>query len=151
MLHLHTQIDIDATADEVWSVLADNERWSQWNPFIVSSTGPLTVGSTIVNVMRERSGKERTFRPKVLVVDFGRELRWIGRLFLPGIFDGEHSFLIEPTAPTTVRFTQEETFQGILVPLLRGSLETDAKAQFEALNEALAAEVHRRRTSSTTI
>ena len=41
-----------------------------------------------------------TFRPTVLAVNPGRELRWRGQLLLPGIFAGEHSFLIEPTMPT---------------------------------------------------
>ncbi len=31
-----------------------------------------------------------TFRPTVLVAEPNRELRWLGRLFMPGPFDGEH-------------------------------------------------------------
>jgi hypothetical protein len=35
-------------------------------------------------------------RPSVLEVVPGRTLRWLGHLLLPGIFDGEHHFEIEP-------------------------------------------------------
>jgi hypothetical protein len=30
------------------------------------------------------------FKPKVLSVRPERELRWLGRLFVRGVFDGEH-------------------------------------------------------------
>ena len=36
-----------------------------------------------------------TFKPTVLAVHPERELRWLGRFILPGLFDGEHSFRIE--------------------------------------------------------
>ena len=35
-----------------------------------------------------------TFKPTVLVAEGPKELRWLGRLLLPGMFDGEHSFRI---------------------------------------------------------
>jgi len=39
-----------------------------------------------------------TFRPIVLEGDPGRRLRWRGHLLLAGLFDGEHSFTIQPSA-----------------------------------------------------
>lgn len=80
-----------------------------------------------------------TFRPCVLVADAGRELRWLGRLLLPGIFDGEHSFLIQPLASGKVLLRQSELFSGVLVPLFRGSLDRDTKRGFEEMNLALKA------------
>jgi hypothetical protein len=35
-----------------------------------------------------------TFRPTVLNAETNRELRWLGHLLAPGLFDGEHSFTI---------------------------------------------------------
>lgn len=65
-----------------------------------------------------------------------RELRWLGRVLLPGIFDGEHSFRIEPAGEGRVRFVQAERFSGVLVPLFGKTLEK-TKAGFIAMNEAL--------------
>src|SRR5207247_9664175 len=56
-----------------------------------------------------------TFRPIVLAADAHRELRWLGRLILPGLFDGEHLFTIAPFSSGRVRFSQRETFRGLLV------------------------------------
>jgi hypothetical protein len=74
-----------------------------------------------------------TFRPQVLVADSGRELRWLGRLILPGIFDGEHSFRLVPLDEAT-RLIHAETFRGALVWLI----DTDRFcADFTSMNEAL--------------
>jgi hypothetical protein len=138
---LRSEIEIAATPDQVWKVLADRAAYPQWNPFIVSSTGDLTVGSTIRNVLRDTSGKETAFTPELLAVEPGKELRWIGKVGLGGIFDGEHSFRIEPSSPGHVRLIQEEKFRGIAVPVMTGWLNAEIKPQFDAMNQALAARV----------
>jgi hypothetical protein len=46
------------------------------------------------------------FKPTILTVRPKRELRWLGHLFVPGIFDGEHYFLLEPMEKNRTRFTQ---------------------------------------------
>ena len=68
----------------------------------------------------------------------GRELRWLGRLLAPGIFDGEHSFRIEPLAQGRLRFVQEESFRGLLVGLTGGTL-AKTESGFEQMNQALKA------------
>jgi hypothetical protein len=71
-----------------------------------------------------------------------RELRWLGRLFVPGIFDGEHSLGIEPLGSNRSRFVQSERFTGILVGLAKGTLQkTDTG--FERMNAALKERVER--------
>lgn len=76
-----------------------------------------------------------TFAPKVLVADPGRELRWIGRMWMPGIVDGEHYFRIEPAGDGRVRLTQGERFSGALVPVAGGLL--DMRDEFAAMNAAV--------------
>jgi hypothetical protein len=93
------------------------------------------------NELRDSKGGTMTFEPKVLVADPGRELRWIGRLWIPGIVDGEHYFKIEPVGPGRVRLTQGERFSGALVPVAGGSL--DMKDEFSAMNAAVKARAER--------
>jgi hypothetical protein len=50
-------------------------------------------------------------------------LRWLGHVLLPGLFDGDHSFAIEPLGDRRVRVTQQEQFRGMLVPLAPTSLD----------------------------
>lgn len=77
------------------------------------------------------------FNPVVLKAEPGRELRWRGSLFLPGLFDGEHVFRIEQIAPGRSRFIQSERFSGILAGLF-GKMENTKKG-FEQMNKALKA------------
>ncbi len=77
-----------------------------------------------------------SFRPAVIVAETNRELRWRGSVIVPGIFDGEHYFIIEPRSESSVRFVQGEDFSGVLVPFL-GSVIRNASEGFVAMNTAL--------------
>jgi hypothetical protein len=79
------------------------------------------------------------FRPRILAAAPARELRWLGHLGVPGLFDGEHGFRIEPLGPDRVRFVQEERFAGLLAPLVLRFVERGTRQGFEAMNRALKA------------
>ena len=134
---LEASIQIQATPQQVWAVLADTADYPAWNPFIISSRGPLRAGATLTNVMHDASGNT-TFTPTVLVVQPGRELRWIGRVGPGGIFDGEHTFTITQVRPGVVLLTQREDFTGVAVPFYAHWLRADTLPMFGAMNAALA-------------
>jgi len=137
MLLLRTEIDINASGERVWRVLTDFSAYGEWNPFITSISGEVQQGARLKVRVQPPGGRGMTFRPTVLAADPDRELRWVGRLLLPGIFEGEHAFLITPLENGRVRLRQQETFRGLLVPLLRRLLDGQTRAGFEAMNRAL--------------
>ena len=131
-------------------MLADLSAYGEWNPFIKKIAGEPRTGTKLEVRMEPEGERAMTFRPTVLTVEPGRELRWLGHLLVPGIFDGEHRWLIEEIEPGRVRFTQSERFGGILVPLLWKKLRDGGTAQgFRAMNEALAARVAELHPKST--
>ncbi|HEU4896399.1 MAG TPA: SRPBCC domain-containing protein [Actinomycetota bacterium] len=138
---LHTDIEIQATADQVWEVLTDFAAYRDWNPFIVEASGTPRPGQRLRLRMRPAGGRETTFRPEVLEADPGRKLRWLGRLLIPGLFDGEHSFRIEPIGPDRIRLTQHEEFRGLLAPLLLARIGEPTRQGFHQMNQALKARV----------
>jgi hypothetical protein len=135
---LHTEIDIDATPEVVWQVLTDLDRWADWNPFITSSVGMPEVGETLVNRMEPPGGKAITFKPQVTVVENGKTFEWLGKLGFSGVFDGRHRFDVEASG-TGTKLIQSESLDGILVRVMRKSLDTHTKAGFESMNVALKA------------
>ena len=142
MLTLHTEREIDAPPGRVWEILTDFPRQPEWNPSIVSieAEGPLRAGARLTFVgPRNDKGATMRFRPRVLVADPPRELRWLGHLGFRGLFDGEHVFRLEELPGGRTRFVQEEHFRGVLVPFLRRMLARDTVRGFEAMNDALAA------------
>ena len=150
MKELRTEIEFDGTPQEVWDVLTDLPAYAQWNPFIKKIDGEPRTGAKLEVRMEPEGERAMTFRPTVLTVEPGREFKWLGHLLVPGIFDGEHRWLIEETEPGRVRFTQSERFGGILVPLLWKKLRDGGTAKgFRAMNEALAARVGELRRKST--
>ena len=150
MKELTTEIEFEGTPQEVWDVLTDLPAYSQWNPFIKKIDGEPRTGAKLEVRMEPEGERAMTFRPTVLTAEPGREFKWLGHLLVPGIFDGEHRWLIEETEPGRVRFTQSERFGGILVPLLWKKLRDGGTAKgFRAMNEALAARVAELRRKST--
>ncbi|TDC78389.1 SRPBCC domain-containing protein [Micromonospora sp. KC606] len=135
MREISTQIDIDASPDGVWAVLTDFAAYREWNPFIREAAGQARVGETLTLRMFPGKGRPITFTPRVLAADPGRELRWRGRLLVPGLFDGEHRFLLSAVEGRT-RLVQSERFTGLLVRPL-GSVIDGTSANFDRFNEAL--------------
>ena len=131
-----TAIAIDAPPAAVWAVLADTQGHARWNPFIVAMRGALVEGARLTNTLRPAGGSEMTFRPTVLKVVPGRELRWLGRLGLPRIFDGEHYFVLEARDGGT-HLVHGERFRGVALWFLDVAR---FRADFEAMNAALKAQ-----------
>ena len=141
MKELRTEIEIDAPIEKVWRALTDFASFPEWNPFIRRIEGTPTIGSRLEVTLGASGTKPMTFRPRVLNVVPNRELRWLGRLGLPRLFDGEHIFELVPLGPNRTRFVQRERFRGLFVPFLATSLDRDARRGFEEMNRALRARV----------
>jgi hypothetical protein len=134
---LQTEVEIAAPAERVWQLLTDFQGYPQWNPFILSIAGVAEPGTRLAVNIQPPGGKAMTFRPVVLQATAPRELRWMGRLLVPGLFDGEHAFRIERLDGQRIRFVQHERFSGLLVPALWRRVGTDTERGFNAMNAAL--------------
>jgi hypothetical protein len=130
--------EIDAPPSQVWSVLVDLPAYREWNPFIVEAAGKVAVGEKLSLRMALPGREPMSMQPRLLVVQPDHELRWKGRLWLPGLFDGEHAFVLTSLENGRTRVDHWERFGGVLLPIAR-SMVYDATVQsFHALNAALA-------------
>ncbi len=137
MKQLHTETEIEAPVERVWDLLTDFASYHQWNPFIRSISGQPVPGERLEVRLEPPGGRGMTFKPKVLNAEPNHELRWLGHLLVPGLFDGEHSFTIQPLEENRTRFIQREAFKGLLVPLFARSLDNNTRRGFEEMNRAL--------------
>jgi hypothetical protein len=144
MHRIETQIEINAPAERVWSLLMDFPSYLRWNPFIRSIDGNPMVGQSLNVLIQPPGSKAMRFRPTVLKVEPNREFRWKGKLLVPGLFDGEHYFQLEPKPGGGLVFRQGEMFSGLLVPLLKRSLDGATRQGFIAMNEALGREAEKK-------
>lgn len=139
MKTINTTILIDAPISTVWEILMDQQAYPQWNPFIKQLQGDLTPGKTIEATIQPPGQKAMRFTPTVKVNEPEQEFRWLGHLFFPGIFDGEHYFLLEEIGGGQTKFTHGEQFRGLFAGLLLMMIGDSTKAGFIAMNEALKA------------
>jgi hypothetical protein len=137
---LRSETPVAAPPERVWRALVGFEAYPEWNP-VLRVRGRAREGRHLWATLRPEvgglTGPPVPFRPRVLVVDPDRELRWRTELGVPTAFAGEHAFLLEPDGEGTL-LVQTEHFEG---PLAGPVLERAApriRATFERLGEALA-------------
>ena len=135
---IEKSVDIDADAATVWRVLSNLEGFHAWNPFMTTASGELKVGARPKITMTLPDAKPMSFSPKVLEVVDNSKVRWLGKVGIRGLFDGEHTLSIEPRAGGGVRFVNHEKFGGLLVPFMGKTLQK-AEGAFDAMNQALKA------------
>jgi hypothetical protein len=136
---VRTEIVINATPEKIWSILTNFSAYAQWNPFIKSIKGEPVQGKKITAWIEPPGASGMTFTPKLLVVKPKEELRWLGHLFFPGLFDGEHVFELYENTDGTTTFVQREIFTGIFVSLFAKMLDTNTVQGFEMMNKKLKA------------
>jgi len=143
---LRSGITIDAPVESVWNILTDIDRFPEWNPFIKRISGRIEESGRLTVTFHPTGGRSTTFKPTVLKAEPNRELRWLGRLWIPGLFTGQHIFELNPVGEAKTRFVQREEFNGVFLPLLAGSLGSGTARGFDEMNAALKARAEAKAT-----
>ncbi len=116
---LLTEISITAPPGRVWHLLTDFASYPMWNPFIRRASGELKEGAQLEVYLKPSGAKGMTFRPRVLKAEPNRELRRLGHFLIPGLFDGEHIFTIEPLKPDACDSHGARYSEAFSLPCLR--------------------------------
>ena len=132
-------IEITATPENVWAVLADLASYPQWHPVFRSVTGQLAVGSKLtIRTAVPGTGRPMTVKVKVLTVEPGSELRWASKLL--GITISKRRFLLSPSGGGTL-LIQAGTYRDFGGGGYRGrgiiTVIGSIQGTFEAINEAI--------------
>jgi hypothetical protein len=138
MKELRTEIEIQASPERVWQILTDLAKYPEWNSLITRAIGKAEVDAR-VDITVPSGSKEMILHCTVIKEEPNRELCWKYHVILPGLFRGEHSFIIEPTGANQVHFINREVFNGLLVPLQAKDIDTNSRRGFEAMDRALKA------------
>ncbi|MBO0930883.1 SRPBCC domain-containing protein [Fibrella aquatilis] len=129
-LHFRHEIVINATPEQVWSVLADMEKWPAWNTDVAFLTlnGGLTPGTQFV--WKEKGAKPISYLQSVVP---NRQLGWTGKA--TGL-SAVHVFTLKPQNGGTL-VVQEESLEGWLVTVLKPIVRKIGNSGMTHWNNAL--------------
>ncbi|MDW7693528.1 SRPBCC domain-containing protein [Flammeovirgaceae bacterium SG7u.111] len=137
MKTLRSEIVIEASAAKVWEVLMNHEAYPEWNPFIKKLSGNVAEGNQIAVMIQPEGKSAMDFTPIVLKNEKNKEFRWLGKLFVKGLFDGEHFFKLEKIDEQKTKLIHGENFSGVISGVLLNMLGESTQKGFEQMNEAL--------------
>ena len=78
-----------------------------------------------------------SFRPRLLSLVENKEIRWLVKLGIKGLFDGEYYFLLVTVSNGRTKLIHGEHFKGALVPLLWGMIRQKTQRGFIKHNQSL--------------
>jgi hypothetical protein len=134
---VHTEIEISASAERVWTVLTDLVAYHEWNPMIRRAGGEVKQGARLNIFFNPTGSKGRTFHPKLLTVEPNRELRWQGQPGVPLIIESVHVFIIGPLSGNKVRLSHDMIFYGLIIPFIKNIITRSTYGPFISMNRAL--------------
>jgi len=134
---LETSIVINESPDKVWEKIIAFGNYKQWSPFIKSIEGELKAGQSLKIFIQPEGQDGMVFTPTVLNVDEEKELRWLGKLGVRGIFDAEHYFKLEKLKGNQTKVVHGENFTGLLAAAIWLLIEKSITQGFISQNKAI--------------
>jgi hypothetical protein len=137
-----SEIHLAASPEVAWDVIADFERWPEWNPEVrsLSIDGPVAPGTRF----KWRSGPLR-ITSHLEVVKRPWTIGWTGKALGIGAV---HIWRFEPREGGTHVHT-EESWEGPLPRLLRGRMQKALQDSFDNAMPHLKAEAERRASGAS--
>jgi len=139
-----TDIDIAATPQQVWAVLADFPSYGEWSNFSKIDGVP-ELGTRLAMKMPGMS-----FGSTVTAAEPGRKLEWAATIINESIFCGRHTFTLTTNPDGTTHLANVETFSGALVWPFQGLFRKNEKRRsngYDGFNQALKSRVESRLAS----
>ncbi len=140
---IYTDILIDASPEQVWSVLTDTASYKNWAAFLIDIQGEIKDGNKITTVFQTNPKKEKltTIEHNISVTN-GEEFYWAEKG--PGGIKDNHHFKVESTGDNKTRFIQSDEIKSGITWLAGGNLSKMYAEGYQAFNRNLKAEVERR-------
>ncbi|EAW33889.1 SRPBCC domain-containing protein [Lyngbya sp. PCC 8106] len=137
MSTLYTEIEINASKQQVWRVLDQKEDWVTWNSFLFDrdSSLPFQVNQMVrLSVWRSPADQDTEFQAIVKVVQPQVCLSWVSEI--PG-FRGEYWFELQEIGVGRTKYIHREVFSGWLSRIFLPFICEDEKRGMERMAREL--------------
>ena len=136
-MHIRTSHWIAAPPERVWAVVADFNRYAEWNPLNIWAKGEARAGGRVpMRFVDAGGGKGKVISQTVTVTvcEPPRRLEWVGHI--PLLFTGRHFLELTPEAGGT-RLAHGEDLSGFMPSLFSAVRLERQRVAYEAMNHAL--------------
>lgn len=134
----HT-LEIAAPAAAVWSVIADLDRYPEWNPFVIACRSTLEPGTPIDMRVRVFPGIAQPQRETIFAHDPGRFLSY-GVAPLPlGVLASTRSHAVTALGAERARYDSRFELRGWLAPVVQVLLGRRLVQGFAAMSAGIKA------------
>jgi hypothetical protein len=118
VLTYESAADIEAAPRQVWDVLVDVARWSEWDSGVLAVEGAVAPGARLS--LRIAATPGRAFTLRVVELTAPTAMTWRGGMPL-GLFTGTRTYRLAPRAGGT-HFVMREVYTGPMLPLVARSM-----------------------------
>jgi hypothetical protein len=130
-------LEVAAPAERVWAVIADLDRYGEWNPFVVACRSSLEVGTPIDMRVRVLPWFAQPQRETILEHEPGRRLCYGVPGDALGALRSRRCHEVTALAPARARYVSRFALSGWLMPVVRGLLGSRLRAGFEAMSTGI--------------
>lgn len=141
--HVFTEIEINASPEEVWSVLTDWDKLKAWSSsFIGISTDKLVIGEKFISYFKNPlTGGVVKLEHVCTDYEEGRKFGWSGDII--GKIQDHHIYSLEPTQNGTTLFRQEDGLHGPHSKFFNFLAEHKMMPMYKKFNQELKARVEK--------
>ena len=137
MLVIEHDLEIAASAERVWQVIVELDRYPEWNPFVVACRSSLVVGEPIDMRVRVLPWFAQPQRETILEHQPGRRLCYGVPGDALGALASRRCHEVSALGPARARYVSRFALSGWLMPVVRGLLGARLRAGFTAMSEAI--------------
>ena len=135
---LEHRLGVRAPAETIWAVIADIDRWPEWNPLYPRAAGVIRIGAPLELELALDGQSPRAIRPVIKDWVPNEQLHW--RLsMVGGLVRSTRYIEIEQLVDNACIFSNGELFEGLLGPSMARRLRGPIRAGFAAMGEAVKA------------
>ncbi len=135
-VRVESRIGIQAPAEVIWEIIADLERWAEWNPTYPRAAGQIRIGEVLSATLVLPGQPPQELKPRVLDWVPNEQLHWELRL-LAGAIRTTRYIEIQQLPNAGCIVDNGEVFGGLLGPSLGKRMGGVVRRGFHAMNEAL--------------
>lgn len=143
MWQIHYQVTVQASPQQVWSVLTDLPSYPTWNRYSPTAQGDLRIGG-FVEIVAQIGQSGQRVNNRVLELDAPHLLCWESRNWYHALAYGVRRRTLTLQPDGTTLFREEETMYGPLAGIIRLALEKQLLAGLRLECECLKTETERR-------